>query len=126
MHRPRPHVLVVDDDCDARFELAEWLTNGGFRSLLAADTDVAFRLVRCASPDVVIVNDGVPGSGALVRFLSNAIEPVALIVITRDARAVAAPADSENSATISIARPTSAVALVTAVRCAIEWRADVE
>ena len=54
-------VLVVDDSTDNRSMYCEYLAYEGFRVLEAPDAATAMAIARRDSPDVVIMDVGLPG-----------------------------------------------------------------
>jgi CheY-like chemotaxis protein len=65
------HVLVVDDEPDARELLAEMLSACKARVSLAATVADALRIVESERPDVIVSDIGMPGEDgyALIRKL---------------------------------------------------------
>ncbi|MGH2498788.1 MAG: GGDEF domain-containing response regulator [Candidatus Limnocylindria bacterium] len=60
--RPRaPLVLIVDDDADVRWQLGQLLVSEGFRARAAADGEEALRLAREERPDLVLLDQRLPG-----------------------------------------------------------------
>lgn len=56
-----PRVLVVEDQPPARNALAELLTDGGFEVAVAGDGEEALGVARDFTPDVVVMDFGLPG-----------------------------------------------------------------
>jgi DNA-binding response OmpR family regulator len=61
----RRHVLVVDDDADARFLAVEELIEFGFDITEADNGESAERQIAARRPDLVILDLGLPGIGGL-------------------------------------------------------------
>jgi signal transduction histidine kinase len=84
------HVLVVDDDADARGLLRMMLTAVGARVTVAECADDAMRCVQRDAPDILLSDIGMPGKDgyALVRELRarSGHEAIAAIAITGLAR----------------------------------------
>ena len=59
--RPRPLVLVVEDDRDSREMYAELLAHSGFRVAEAADAPNALQKIRERRPDIITADMGLPG-----------------------------------------------------------------
>lgn len=59
--RPRPLVLIAEDDPDQRFLYAEYLRTTGFDVIEAPDGLVAVSLARAQHPDIVLLDMGLPG-----------------------------------------------------------------
>lgn len=86
---PRP-VLVVDDDCEMRRVLADFLCREGFRVDQAGDADEAMRRVGDTPYVGVILDNHLPGESGLdalprLRSLAPGI-PVILITTIGDER----------------------------------------
>jgi signal transduction histidine kinase len=64
------YILVVDDEANARFALAELLAAEGYRVAAAADGFKALALLRDEPPDVVLTDLKMPGMGGL-ELLAN-------------------------------------------------------
>lgn len=86
--RPRPRVLVVEDDGDQRTALAHRLRFEGYEAVFAADAPSAVRMARTQNPDVIILDLGLPGGdGYLVLERLQAIPALSTIpVIVLSAR----------------------------------------
>ena len=59
------HVLVVDDNRGLADALAGLLHDEGYATRVAYDAEQAWKEVRSARPDVVILDIGLPGMGGL-------------------------------------------------------------
>lgn len=57
---PRKSVLIVDDDPDIREILEEVFQDQGFLVLTASNGEVAFRALRTAQPDVIVLDIHMP------------------------------------------------------------------
>lgn len=60
-HRPRPLVLIVEDQRDLRHLYAEQLAQAGFDVIEAADGATAILRSREAVPDLVLMDLSLPG-----------------------------------------------------------------
>jgi two-component system, cell cycle response regulator DivK len=56
----RPLVLIVDDDPDARTIYAEILGSRGFRTIEAADGEIAIEMAVEGHPDVILMDGSMP------------------------------------------------------------------
>jgi DNA-binding response OmpR family regulator len=81
-------ILVVDDDADVRAGLNIRLRASGYNVVLAADALTAVQVARKESPDLLILDLGLPGGdGFLVMQRLSAIPALAVIpVIVLSAR----------------------------------------
>jgi DNA-binding NtrC family response regulator len=68
MHRRRPAVVVVDDDHDSRSDLAQCLTQAGFRCVTTSTVRAALWYIRTLSPIAAVI---APGSGRERRQLAE-------------------------------------------------------
>ncbi len=95
-------ILVVEDDFDTRYPLAELLAIRGYRVITASDAESALQSARSARPDLILTDIVLPGRSGLhfIRKVraDEAIHATPIIVIsgcdqtTRD-RAQSAGAD---------------------------------
>jgi CheY-like chemotaxis protein len=71
------HVLVVDDDADARHLLRTVLVYHGAIVATAATVDAALRAIRRVKPDVLVCDTSMPGKDgyALLRAVRALPEP---------------------------------------------------
>jgi CheY-like chemotaxis protein len=78
------HLLVIDDEPDARESLSALLALEGHRVTTAADGDAGLAAMRSAQPDVALVDIGLPGiDGYEVARRAKAAAPrVKLIAVT--------------------------------------------
>jgi chemosensory pili system protein ChpA (sensor histidine kinase/response regulator) len=68
--RPRPWILVVDDDPQVRQLAIEILTYAGYQAVGAAEGLAAIELVRDVSPDLVLLDLHMPRTAGQ-HFLEN-------------------------------------------------------
>ncbi len=59
------HLLVVDDDADVRDLLADYLSGQGYEVQLAASASAARECLDAQTPDVVLLDVGLPGEDGL-------------------------------------------------------------
>lgn len=69
---PIPTVLIIDDDEEMRFILADVLNASGYQASTAAGSDEAMRLMEGIRPDVIITDALMPGGDG--RELCRAIK----------------------------------------------------
>ena len=80
--KPRPRVLVVEDDADARNGLGQRLRWEGSDPVFAADVPAAIAAARIKRPDLIFLDLGLPGGdGYLVMQRLQAIPDLAGIPI---------------------------------------------
>jgi two-component system OmpR family response regulator len=60
-----PTILIVDDDCEIRTLLAEYLESNGFRALTAADGAGMRRILDSSHVDLVVLDLTLPGEDGL-------------------------------------------------------------
>ena len=80
------HILLVDDDSLFRRSLAFSLEQQGYHSSTAASAEEAFELVRLNTPDLVLLDIGLPGMDgldALHHFQEEYHLPVIIISARR-------------------------------------------
>jgi DNA-binding response OmpR family regulator len=80
------HILVVDDDDLMRRSLAFNLEQAGYRTSTAADAESALRLARRDSPDLILLDIGLPGMDgldALRSFRQEADIPIIFVTARR-------------------------------------------
>jgi DNA-binding response OmpR family regulator len=80
------HILVVDDDDLMRRSLAFNLEQAGYRASTAADAESALRLARRDTPDLILLDSGLPGMDgldALRNFRQEANTPVIFVTARR-------------------------------------------
>ncbi len=80
------HILLVDDDPLMRRSLAFNLEQAGYRSSTAANAEDAIAMVRRESPDLVLLDIGLPGMDgldALRKFKDIAGVPVIFVTARR-------------------------------------------
>jgi two-component system CheB/CheR fusion protein len=65
MFRERPRILVVEDNPDGREMLCELLAEAGFECRSADSGAAALKLIAAASPDLAILDVGLPGMDGL-------------------------------------------------------------
>jgi len=85
--RPRPTVLVVEDDPPTRDGLAALLENWGYKSLTAADGAAALKLCTQTLPQAILSDLMMPGMDGLqlVKALGERVQQVAVIILTGQA-----------------------------------------
>ena len=80
----RGRVLVVDDEPTIAEVVARYLERAGYRTAVAGTGDEALAAARRTSPDLVILDLMLPGTGGLevMRRLREAPEPPGVILLT--------------------------------------------
>lgn len=79
------HILLVDDDALMRRSLAFTLEQAGYRTSAAADAEDALALLRLDSPDLVLLDIGLPGMDGLeaIRHVQQQIDAPVIFVTAR-------------------------------------------
>ena len=83
--RPKPRILVVEDDPEMRSLLEEYLASSGFDATAAPDVETAFARLREGPVDLVVSDLSLPDESGItfLRKLTGAGGPVPrFIVIT--------------------------------------------
>lgn len=80
--KPRPRILVIEDDADTRSSLGQRLRHEGSDPLFAADVPQAVSAARMKRPDLILLDLGLPGGdGYLVMERIRALPELAGIPI---------------------------------------------
>jgi putative nucleotidyltransferase with HDIG domain len=120
-----PRILIAENDCDARGQLAGWLEQAGF---ICAQTDASEALTeaRRNPPDAAIVGVAVPDNGGMwvLRNLLSQADHVGVVVVSTPADLEVAVAAGRLGAIDCLPWPTSQGGVVEAVQRAVEWRAS--
>ena len=88
MIRPKPHVLIVEDEPDTLLLLRANLEASGFDTSLAADGGTALRRIAVEHPDVVLLDlmlHGMDGWGVLAQVGSDQASPPVVVCSAKDA-----------------------------------------
>lgn len=82
MSEPKPRILIVEDDADARSILATAFSHWGYPLLVATDGDEALRLATDCLIDVALLDVVMPGlSGLELAECLRKIDPDILIMV---------------------------------------------
>lgn len=81
-----PLVLIVDDDADARAVLGALIEDSA-RVIMGTNADEAFALMQSEHPDLVLLDDNMPGATSGMKLLENirqidALASIPIIMIT--------------------------------------------
>lgn len=78
------HILVVDDDTLMRRSLSLHLEQAGFRASTAASAEAALDQIRLSSPDLILLDIGLPGMDGLeaLREFNHKLPAVPIIFVT--------------------------------------------
>ena len=90
--RPRPTVLLIEDNEDNRTVYEAYLAYAGYEVLTTEDAESGLALVRERRPDLVVMDVGLPGMDgyAATRLLKDdpATRAIPVIILTAHAQAV--------------------------------------
>lgn len=117
-----PKVLLVDDEPNMRWTMAEFLRRGGYEPLTASDFDGAADILRGGEVEAAVVDIVLPGrSGVeLLRELRGREPYVPVIMITGEPNSSLVPEIVRAEAYDYIAKPILKDALLKAVAGAVE------
>ena len=74
-------VLMIDDDSEQRARLAQALSNYGYRVYTARDATNGLRLTQATQPDLILINDQLPGSRTILSHARRPFRDPAIITI---------------------------------------------
>lgn len=66
--RPKPKILVVDDDPDMRIFFATLLKTGGFTPVVARDGAEGLEKAKDLAPEYIIIEVPMPGNGGMRMY----------------------------------------------------------
>ncbi|HEY2990771.1 MAG TPA: response regulator, partial [Candidatus Binatia bacterium] len=117
MTRPRPTVMVVDDDAASRDGLASLLERWGYKSLTAADAQAALKACEESLPDAMVLDLIMPGMTGLelVQKLTERVHQMAVIMLTGQATIDSAVQAIKLGAYDYLTKPLEATRLRTAL-----------
>ena len=117
-----PRVLLVDDEPNMRWTMAEFLKRGGYEPLTASDFDSATELLRDAEVDAAVVDIVLPGKSGveLLKELRRREPYVPVVMITGEPNSALVPEIVRAGAYDYIAKPILKDALIKAVARAVE------
>ncbi len=117
-----PRVLLVDDEPNMRWTMAEFLKRGGYEVLTASDFDTAMEALDGAEVDAAVVDIVLPGrSGVeLLKELGGRATYLPVVMITGEPNPLLIPEIVRAGAYDFIAKPILKEALLKAVSRAVE------
>jgi PAS domain S-box-containing protein len=117
-----PRVLLVDDEPNMRWTMAEFLKRGGYETLTAEDFDGAVSVLGDAEVDAAVVDIILPGRSGieLLKELSGRESYVPVIMITGEPNHSQVPEIIRAGAYDFIAKPILKESLLKAVSRAVE------
>lgn len=117
-----PRVLLVDDEPNMRWTMAEFLKRGGYEPLTASDFDSATELLRDAEVDAAVVDIVLPGKSGveLLKELRGREPYIPVVMITGEPNSALVPEIVRAGAYDYIAKPILKDALIKAVARAVE------
>jgi DNA-binding NtrC family response regulator len=115
--RPRPTVMVVDDDSASRDGLASLLERWGYKSLTAPNGQAALKACEQSMPDAMVLDLIMPGMTGLdlVQALAERVQQMAVIMLTGQATIDSAVQAIKLGAYDYLAKPLEANRLRTAL-----------
>ena len=89
MNKPRPHLLLVDDEVSIRDPLGRYLEKQGFRVTEAGDAEAARAALKGYDIDVVLLDIMMPGEDglSLTRYVAEHGGPPIILVTARSEEA---------------------------------------
>lgn len=117
-------LLVIDDDADLRESIVEILTESGYRVLACATAEAALPLCHEVTPQLVLVDNMMPGMGgmALIPLLKKDFPATKIIMVTAFSTVDNAVAAMKSGADDYLAKPFRRGELLMAVKRALELR----
>jgi CheY-like chemotaxis protein len=116
-------ILVIDDDADIRRLLKIRLGNEGYETAFAWDAVTALTIARKESPDLIVLDLGLPGGdGYVVMERLQTLAPFAMIpIVVLSARPVDPNAEKSIAAgaTAFVEKPIDMDTLLAAIRDAL-------
>jgi two-component system response regulator HydG len=124
-HRPRPRILVVDDEPSARGGLDKLLSQDGYTVRTAESGERALEIAADFSPDVVVTDLKMPGIDgvALLERLRKQDADLPVIVVTAFGEVGSAVAAMRAGAENFLTKPIDFDALAVSIQRALEARA---
>lgn len=115
-----PLILLVDDDPAMLRLYGEWLQVSGFRTQCASDPIQAGVLLRRETPDLMVLDLGMPGGGGLRVLdrlrMQNKLDDLPVLVVTADTSPEAAREVASRRVTRLLHKPMPPEVLVAQVR----------
>lgn len=79
-------VLITYEECDQCAQLARSLSHYGYHVYTAHDTNTGLRLMQATQPDLIVVNEALPGSRAILSHARRTYsDPAIISIIDQDA-----------------------------------------
>ena len=117
-----PRVLLVDDEPNMRWTMAEFLKRGGYEVLTASDFDSAMTALGGPEIDAAVIDIVLPGKSGveLLKELSSRATYLPVVMITGEPNPSLIPEIVRAGAYDFIAKPILKEALIKAVSRAVE------
>lgn len=115
-------ILVIDDDQDLRESIVEILEANDFTAIGCETAEIALQQIRVKVPDLVVVDNMMPGMGgmALIPLLKNEYPSIRIIMITAFATVDNAVSAMKSGADDYLAKPFKRDELLVAIKCNLE------
>jgi len=79
-------VLIIDNDSQQRARVGKALSHYGYHILTAQDVNTGLRLVQATQPDLILINDQLPGSRTILTHARRTYhEPAIISIIDQEA-----------------------------------------
>jgi DNA-binding response OmpR family regulator len=119
-------IAVIEDDADIRGLLERTLRNAGYETTFARDAVSALAVIRKSSPDLIVLDIGLPGGDGFVVLerLSqfDALAMIPVVVITARTQEATRRRAEDAGVAASIQKPFSAATLLDTVSSVLATR----
>lgn len=79
-------VLIIDDDDEQRTRVGKALKHYGYHIFTAKDTNTGLRLTQATQPDLILINDQLPGSRTILSHARRTYcDPAIITIIDQEA-----------------------------------------
>jgi len=79
-------VLIIDDNSDQRSRIGKALNHYGYHVYTAQDVNIGLRLTQATQPDLILINDQLPGKRSILSHARRTfLEPAIITIIDQEA-----------------------------------------